>query len=267
MNSIKSALAVAIITIGLAIAFNQPPTKIEAEENSPVIIDKERGTRHRLQCRITSLNDVLVEIGNTVSPNEAICVDSVKIRLLESRQAFLEDAIASPAPVIIPKTESLPLEDFSKERAALTIAQARLTKLEQTPVVQLNFYDPNHSRIFEPAIFNAYAAHQESLVNARYDVVMALANLEQAKIQYQQAVNDIAIRNASLQAKASREQKEAIANWESRRSALQAELFVVVEEINSISRVITPFEGEIAQINFLPNEGNIIPVEIILISR
>lgn len=267
MNSIKSVLAVAITTIGLAIAFNQPPTIVEAEESSPVIIERREGTRHRLKCRITSLNDVLVEIGDTVSPNEAICVDSVKIRLLESRQAFLEDAIASPAPVILPKTESLPLEDFSKEKAALTIAQARLTKLEEAPVSQLNFYDPNHSRIFEPAIFNEYVAHQESLVKARYDVVMALASLEQAKIQYQQSVANIANRNARLQAEAIREQKEAIANWESRKSALQAELFVVVEEINSISRVVTPFEGEIAQINFLPNEGNIIPVEIILTSR
>lgn len=260
MNNLKSILFV-LITIVLGVAFI-PNRETQAQSESPIVIERAQVNRHRITCQVNSLEDISVSEGLKIAAGETVCMDSQRIRELEERRNFLERAIASTPKQLeyIPMT--LPPVDFSQEETAVTIAQARLTRLEENPPPELSFFNKNDSRIYEPHIFNQYINYKNEVAEARYRLAEAIANLNTARINRKQEEFQISQRNIQNQQAVLLKQQEINTAWTSQKNQLATDMARVNEALQTANRVISPVAGTIHRVRFLDNEGNTIPVEI-----
>lgn len=263
MNKLKSILFTFLVILAGVMTIAREET--QAQPDSPIVIQREQAKRHQITCKVKSLDDISVSEGISVAAGDTVCSDSALLRELQERKLFLENAIASEPPPLQYIPITLPPADFSKEETAITIAKARLTRLEQNPPPELNFFNKNDSRIYEAHAFNEYVNYQNEVAEARYNLAEAIADLNTAKINRKQQEFQVSQQNLQNQQNIIVKQQEMNSRWQTQKNQLAMELSRVNENLQSANRVISPVSGNIHRIRYLPqDETNVLTVQIII---
>lgn len=263
MNRLKSIFFTLLVIITGVMIIDREET--QAQSDSPIIIQREQAKRHQITCKVKSLDDISVSEGLSIQTGDTVCSDSAKLRELQERKTFLESAIASePSPLQFVPIE-LPPADFSKEETAVTIAKARLTRLEQNPPPELNFFNMNDSRIYEPHAFNSYLNYQDEIAEARYHLAQTIANLNNAKINRKQEEFQVSQQNLQKQHSIIVKQQEMNAAWMIQKNQLSTELSRINENLQNVRGVISPVSGNVHRVRFLnQDDENVLSVQIVI---
>lgn len=212
-----------------------------------------RMRRHRINLSVSSLDDVKVREGDQVREGDLLSDRTEQRLTLESQREALNMAIEQarrPLPPLAP----LPEPDFSKQEIAIAQAKANLEMLEQIPLPQKRFKPINLQEVGDFNALKASTDLQQQKIQAAINLQMAVADLANARNQYQQSLYEHSI------------QQQRVAESQQRQNyqlgLLLRQVSDIDEKLNTIARVTSPVDGTVRAVKVVNQADRTINVEV-----
>ncbi len=271
INSILSIGATSILTLSFGGLFNrqqsieptfQPTTPtVQQTIESPTV-------RHKINCNVTSLEDVKVIEKQLVSVGQTLCDRTEQRQSLESKKQQLELSLQQKPTVNIQAEQLiLPPADFSVYESAVIAARAELSRLESLPIVEAFHYDEAMAQIMEPQRFNQQQKQQQQIANARYELAEAISDLNEAKMKRQEQEFRWLSQQQRQQQNLLIQQQEAEQQWQYQKAMILNDLQELEEKLEEVVAVKSPYSGNVRRVKIVNQSERNINVEINLIAK
>ncbi len=270
INQILSIGATSLITLSWGGLFNKQPTEPTFQPTEPTVQQtiESPTVRHKINCNVTSLEDVKVAKKQAVTVGQTLCDRTEKRASLESKKQQLELSLQQKPMVSVAAEQlTLPPADFSTYETAMNAARAELSRLQSLPTIETFHYDNTMAQIMEPQRFNQQQKQQQQIANARYQLAEAISNLNEAKMKRQEDKFKWLSQQQQRQQNLLIQQQEAEQQWNYQKAMILNNLQEVEEKLEQITAVKSPYAGNVRRVKVVSQSERNINVEISLIAR
>lgn len=212
-------------------------------------------TRHTVSATVAKLENIQVKEGDRVKIGQVLVDNPEERKFLETKRRELELAIATNQPVPIPP--SPPIADYSAEVAAVESARAMLASLNQTPLPKYRFKTTELIQVMDRDIIRERQALALERVRSEQVLNQAIANLQTAKSDYQQRLND-------YQSKVMEVEREN-AERELLQAKFRRDLAELQLNFSNTGATLSPYSGRVRQVKVLGQSESGLKVEITLL--
>jgi hypothetical protein len=241
--------------------FQPPEPAVQQTIEAPTV-------RHKINCNVTSLEDVKVIEKQPISIGQTLCDRTEQRQSLESKKQQLELSLQQKPTVNIQAEQlTLPPADFSVYEAAVIAARAELNRLQALPIVETFHYDTTMAQIMEPQRFNQQQKQQQQIADARYELAEAISDLNEAKMQRQEQEFKWLSQQQQRQQNLLIRQQEAESQWQYQKAMILNDLQEIEDKIAEITAVKSPYSGNIRRVKVISQAERNINVEISLIAQ
>ncbi|MCT7969001.1 hypothetical protein NG799_22060 [Laspinema sp. D1] len=212
-----------------------------------------RMRRHRINLSVSSLDDVKVREGDRVSAGDLLSDRTEQRLTLESQRDALNMAIEQarkPLPPLAP----LPEPDFSRQEIAIAEAKANLEMLEQIPLPQKRFRPINLQEVGDYQALKASTDLQQQKIQAAINLQMAVADLANARNQYQQSLYEHSIQQQRVAESQQRQQYQL--------GLLLRQAAEVEDKLDRLAVVRSPVDGTVRRVKVLNQTDRNINIEV-----
>ncbi len=259
----------------VAFLFNQPAMQPEAvqpntlPQQTPIEqVETESGVRHKINCNVTSLDDVKIEEKQSVFMGQTLCDRTEQRQALENKKQQLELSLSQkPSVTTTPEQLTLPPSDFSVQEAAVLAAKAELARLETEPKIETLHYDTNMAMLVEPERFNAQQQQQQRIADARYQLAEAISDLNKAKMERQQQEFTWMSQQQQQQQSLLVRQQQNEQQWQFQKSMILNSIQEIEEKLEDVTAVKSPYSGKVRRVKVVSQNERNINIEISLIAE
>ena len=273
MNALNNLLLTGIaslMTLSWSGLFNKQPNEPTFQPTTPAVQQtiESPTVRHKINCNVTSLQDVKVIEKQSVTVGQTLCDRTEKRQALENKKQQLELSLQQkPTVSISPEQLTLPPADFSVYEAAVIAARTELNRLQSLPVVETFHYDTTMAQIMEPQRFNQQQKQQQQIAQARYELGEAISDLNEAKINRQEQEFKWLSQQQRQQQNLLIQQQESEQQWQYQKTIILNNLQDIEEKLENITAVKSPYSGTVRRVKVVSQSERNINVEINLIGQ
>jgi len=214
--------------------------------------------RHTITLILSQLSDLKVEEGQRINVGDIISDRTTERTKLQAKQQRLSASL-SRAKLPLRELKSVPVPKFQSELIALKQAQFNLDAIVQ----QINNFDqkfhhkdPWHVQVFESEKVQQLAELKRRELEASINVEKAIAQLDEAKLNYQKQQYEHSLKVSDYQTLMQKQQEQVI--------SLQTQLDKVDEELEQLTSVYSPYRGKVRRVKILGQNERSINVEVTL---
>ncbi len=238
----------------------QPVPQIQSVESSSI--------RHKINCNVTSLEDVKVLEKQPVVIGQTLCDRTEQRQALEAKKQQLELSLQQKPTVSVSAEQlTLPPADFSVEEAAVIAAKAELSRLETEPKIETLHYDTNMAMLVEPERFALQQQQQQRIAQARYSLAEAISDLNKAKMKRQETEFRWLSQQQRQQQNLLVRQQQNEQQWQFQKSMILNSIQEIEEKLEEVTAVKSPYSGKVRRVKVVSQNERTINVEISLIAE
>ena len=273
MNALNNLLLTgmaSLMTLSWGGLFNKQQTEPTFQPTEPTIQQtiEQPTVRHKINCNVTSLEDVKVIEKQAVSVGQTLCDRTEQRSSLENKKQQLELSLQQKPTVSIAAEQlTLPPADFSVYEAAIIAARAELNRLESLPIVETFHYDTTMAQIMEPQRFNQQQKQQQQIADARYQLAEAISDLNQAKMERQEQEFKWLSQQQQRQQQLLIEQQKSEQQWQYQKAMILNNIQDVEEKLEELTAVKSPYSGSVRRVKVVSQSERNINIEISLIAK
>ena len=237
---------------------NANNTNLQA--NSPVTEQQTpyKRNRHTITLVLSQLSDLKVEEGQRINVGDIISDRTSERTKLQAKKQRLESSLTR-VKLPLKELKPVPVPKFQTELAALKQAQFNLDAItQQINNFDKNFYhkDPWHVQVFESEKVQELADLKRRELEASINVERAIAQLDEAKLNYQKQQYEHSLKVSDYQTLMQKQQEQI--------NSIQNQLDKVDEELEQLTSVYSPYRGKVRRVKILGQNERAITAEVTL---
>lgn len=251
-------IGLGIVAIALSSGNLQADSSNSLSTNSSFTSSYSRN-RHKINLVLSQLEDLKVVEGDSVEVGTLISYPTSKRTKLEAKKQRLELSL-DRARLPLKELKSVPEAKFQPELVGIKQAKINLkTITEQIEDFdqKIHHKDPYHVEVFEKEKVQQLAELKSQKKAALIDVERAIAQLDEAKLNYEKQKYEHSLKVSDFQALQQNQQEQI--------NLLQYQLDKVDEKLEKLNRVYSPYQGKVRRVRILGQDERAITAEVTLI--